>query len=122
MRIRLCIVSFASSIVKVSVLVLPMVIFLKTWYVISCFVPAGILPVPNTKRIALSDEAEFDRRRCEYIESLGWKVIKYRNSDVRYNVLDVVSDIIKEADERAKAFGVDIKYQKGRSPCGRIEL
>ena len=42
------------------------------------------------------DNKEYDRERTEYFESLGIKVIRFWNKDVRDNLDDVVSKIEKE--------------------------
>lgn len=45
-------------------------------------------------------QAEYDQERTECLESLGYKVIRFKNNDVRYNVNVVVTKILEEVDVR----------------------
>ena len=40
------------------------------------------------------EQQEYDTARTEYLESLGRKVIRFTNNDVRYNIHAVVQSII----------------------------
>lgn len=43
---------------------------------------------------------EYDAARTEYLESKGYKVIRFTNNDVRYNIDAVVAKIIEEVEFR----------------------
>lgn len=43
---------------------------------------------------------EYDQARTEYLEELGYKVIRFTNNDVRYNINEVVSEIIRVVEKR----------------------
>jgi ATP-dependent helicase HrpA/adenine-specific DNA-methyltransferase len=44
------------------------------------------------------DEMEYDKVRTEYLKGLGYKVIRFTNNDVRYNIQAVVDTIVKEIE------------------------
>jgi very-short-patch-repair endonuclease len=46
------------------------------------------------------EQQEYDQARAEYLEALGYKVIRFRNEDVRYNAHAVVTAIIEEVEGR----------------------
>lgn len=39
-------------------------------------------------------QAEYDAARTAYLEELGYKVIRFTNNDVRYNINAVVNEIV----------------------------
>jgi leucyl-tRNA synthetase len=43
-------------------------------------------------------QMEYDKARTEYLEYLGYKVIRFTNNDVRYNIHAVVDAIVKEIE------------------------
>jgi very-short-patch-repair endonuclease len=45
-------------------------------------------------------QMEYDRTRTEYLEALGYKVIRFTNDDVRDNIQAVISRIIEEVEVR----------------------
>jgi very-short-patch-repair endonuclease len=45
-------------------------------------------------------QAEYDKARTEYLEALGYKVIRFTNDDVRYNIHEVVSQILRTVENR----------------------
>jgi very-short-patch-repair endonuclease len=47
-------------------------------------------------------QMEYDQVRTDYLETLGYKVIRFTNDDVRYNVQSVVVRIIEEVEARLK--------------------
>lgn len=47
-----------------------------------------------------TEQMEYDQARTEYLEELGYKVIRFTNNDVRYNINEVVSEIIKVIEKR----------------------
>ncbi|MBI3169126.1 MAG: endonuclease domain-containing protein [Chloroflexi bacterium] len=42
-----------------------------------------------------ADQIQYDAARTEFLEILGYKVIRFTNNDVRYNIHAVVAEIIK---------------------------
>ena len=42
-----------------------------------------------------TDQMEYDAARTEFLEYLGYKVIRFTNNDVRYNINAVVDEIAK---------------------------
>lgn len=48
------------------------------------------------------EQQEYDKARTEYLEALGYKVIRFTNNDVRYNINSVVTVIIEEVEQRIK--------------------
>ena len=49
------------------------------------------------------EQQEYDRARTEYLEALEYKVIRFRNEDVRYNIHAVVSAIMEEVESGIKS-------------------
>lgn len=47
-----------------------------------------------------NSQIEYDQARTKYLEKLGYKVIRFMNDDVRYNVNSVVARIIEEVEVR----------------------
>lgn len=47
-----------------------------------------------------NEQQEYDVARTEYLEELGYKVIRFTNNDVRYNINAVVDEIIKCVENR----------------------
>lgn len=47
-------------------------------------------------------QKEYDQARTEYLETRGYKVIRFTNGDVRYNVQSVVTRIIETVEARIK--------------------
>jgi len=47
-----------------------------------------------------NEQMEYDQARTEYLEALGYKVIRFTNNDVRYNINEVVSEIIRVVEKR----------------------
>jgi very-short-patch-repair endonuclease len=47
-----------------------------------------------------ADQMEYDAARTEYLEYLGYKVIRFTNNDVRYNVQAVVDEIVRVIESR----------------------
>jgi very-short-patch-repair endonuclease len=48
----------------------------------------------------LADQLEYDTARTEYLEELGFKVIRFTNNDVRYNLNSVVDEILRMVERR----------------------
>jgi very-short-patch-repair endonuclease len=46
------------------------------------------------------NQKEYDEARTEYLEELGYKVIRFTNDDVRYNLDVVASEILKTIENR----------------------
>ena len=47
-----------------------------------------------------ADQMEYDAARTEYLESLGYKVIRFTNNDVRYTLDAVAVEIIRVIESR----------------------
>ena len=47
-----------------------------------------------------TEQMEYDQARTEYLEELGYKVIRFTNNDVRYNINEVVSEIIRVVEKK----------------------
>ena len=54
------------------------------------------------------DQEEYDKARTEYLEELGYKVIRFTNNDVRYNVSAVADEILRNVESRI----IDLKNKK----------
>ena len=61
------------------------------------------------------EQQEYDQARTEYLEALGYKVIRFTNNDVRYNIHAVVTAIIEEVESRIKRHTLILAF----SPKGR---
>jgi very-short-patch-repair endonuclease len=46
------------------------------------------------------EQEEYDKARSEYLETLGYKVIRFTNNDVRYNINAVITAILEEVEKR----------------------
>ncbi|HMB22146.1 MAG TPA: endonuclease domain-containing protein [Anaerolineales bacterium] len=46
------------------------------------------------------DQKEYDQLRTEYLEELGYKVIRFTNNDVRYNINAVANKILQTIEIR----------------------
>lgn len=49
----------------------------------------------------------YDQARTEYLEGLGYKVIRFTNDDVRYNIHAVIGRIIEQVETRIKQLEKD---------------
>jgi ATP-dependent DNA helicase RecG len=47
-----------------------------------------------------TDQEAYDNARTEYLEDLGYKVIRFTNNDVRYNIHAVASEILQIVETR----------------------
>jgi very-short-patch-repair endonuclease len=45
-------------------------------------------------------QEEYDKARTEYLEDLGYKVIRFTNNDVRYHILAVADEIMRIVESR----------------------
>lgn len=45
-------------------------------------------------------QMEYDQARTEYLGSLGYKVLRLQNHDVRFNVNTVITRIVEEVEIR----------------------
>ena len=54
------------------------------------------------------DQKEYDAARTEYLEGLGYKVIRFTNDDVRYNIDAVAGEILRMVENRI----AERKFQK----------
>ncbi len=48
------------------------------------------------------EQMEYDQARTEYLEELGYKVIRFTNDDVRYTINEVLNEIIKVVEKKSK--------------------
>lgn len=48
------------------------------------------------------DQQEYDKLRTEYLEELGYRVIRFTNDDVRYNFDAVVAEIVLTVENRTR--------------------
>ena len=48
------------------------------------------------------EQQEYDQARTEYLEARGYKVIRFTNDDVRYNIHSVVTEIMEEVEKRVE--------------------
>ena len=46
------------------------------------------------------EQQNYDQSRTEYLEALGYKVIRFTNDDVRYNIHAVATAIMEEVENR----------------------
>ncbi len=46
------------------------------------------------------EQQEYDKTRTEYLEALGYKVIRFTNNDVRYNIHAVATAIMENVESR----------------------
>ena len=54
------------------------------------------------------DQIEYDKVRTEYLEELGYKVIRFANDDVRYNIHAVAVEILGSIEDRI----IELKRKK----------
>lgn len=47
-----------------------------------------------------ADQMEYDAARTEFLERLGYRVIRFTNNDVRYNINAVVDEIARVIESR----------------------
>jgi very-short-patch-repair endonuclease len=47
-----------------------------------------------------TSQLKYDAARTEYLETLGYKVIRYTNSDIRYNIQAVADEILRTVENR----------------------
>ena len=47
-----------------------------------------------------TEQEEYDKVRTEFLESLGYQVIRFTNNDVRYNIHAVVDEILRVVEKR----------------------
>ena len=47
-------------------------------------------------------QIEYDQARTEHLERLGYKVIRFTNDDIRYNLSAVIARIIEQVETRVK--------------------
>ena len=48
------------------------------------------------------EQQDYDQARTEYLEASGYKVIRFTNDDVRYNIHAVVTEIMEEVEKRVE--------------------
>jgi very-short-patch-repair endonuclease len=55
-----------------------------------------------------SDQEEYDNARTEYLQKLGYKVIRFTNDDVKYNLQAVAEVILQKVESRI----AELKFKK----------
>ncbi len=58
-----------------------------------------LIEVDGTSHLEITQK-EYDRARTEYLEEMGYKVIRFTNENVRCNVEEVVSEILQSVNNR----------------------
>jgi very-short-patch-repair endonuclease len=48
-------------------------------------------------------QIEYDQLRTEYLEELGYKVIRFTNDEVKFNIVGVIGEILKMVESRVVA-------------------
>jgi very-short-patch-repair endonuclease len=46
------------------------------------------------------DQQEYDKLRTEYLEELGYKIIRFTNDDVKFNIKGVTGEILRVVESR----------------------
>ena len=54
------------------------------------------------------EQMKYDKLRTEYLEELGYKVIRFTNDDVKFNIQGVIGEIIRTVESRI----VEVKRRK----------
>jgi len=54
------------------------------------------------------DQEEYDKARTEYLEDLGYKVIRFTNNDVKYNIKVVADEILQTVKNRI----AELKFER----------
>ena len=54
------------------------------------------------------EQMEYDKLRTEYLEELGYKVIRFTNDEVKFNIQGVIGEIIRTVESRI----VEVKRRK----------
>jgi very-short-patch-repair endonuclease len=49
-----------------------------------------------------AEQEEYDKVRTEFLEEMGYEVIRFANNDVKYNIHTVADEIIKTVEYRIK--------------------
>jgi len=47
-----------------------------------------------------AEQEEYDEARTEFLESFEYRVIRFTNNDVRYNIHTVVEEIVRVVEKR----------------------
>ena len=47
-----------------------------------------------------TEQQEYDKLRTEYLEELGYKVIRFSNDDVKFNIESVIGEIMRVIEGR----------------------
>jgi very-short-patch-repair endonuclease len=46
------------------------------------------------------EQEEYDKVRTDFLEQLGYQVIRFTNDDVRYNINAVIDEIVRAIENR----------------------
>jgi very-short-patch-repair endonuclease len=63
------------------------------------------------------DQVEYDRARTESLEKLGYKVIRFTNNDVRYNIHTVADEILRTIEARIAELKSKKQMNSPRTPA-----
>lgn len=72
----------------------------ETFIIDFCCAQAKLLIEIDGESYLEETQMKYDQARTEYLESLGYKVIRFTNEDVRYNANAVVAKIMEEVQFR----------------------
>ena len=64
-----------------------------------CSIARLLIEIDGDSHFEVSQE-EYDQARTEYLEELEYKVIRFTNNDVRYNINAVVDEILRTVECR----------------------
>ena len=74
----------------------PVAMFIADFY---CAIAKLLIEIDGDSHFE-ADQPEYDKARTEYLEELGYRVIRFTNNDVRYNINAVVDDILRTIECR----------------------
>jgi leucyl-tRNA synthetase len=60
-----------------------------------------------------SEQEKYDKARAEFLEELGYKMIRFTNNDVRYNINAVVDEIVRMIEKILNPLSSLAKDEKG---------
>ena len=58
-----------------------------------------LIEIDGTSHLEITQK-EYDRARTEFMEEMGYKVIRFTNDNVKYNIEEVVSEILQSVNSR----------------------
>jgi very-short-patch-repair endonuclease len=82
----------------------PVDMFIADFY---CAIAKLLIEIDGDTHFEVRQE-EYDKARTEYLEELGYKVIRFTNDEVRYNMNSVADEILRTVECRI----VELKQEK----------